>query len=113
MATAVVVHTFDRIPTSRQSVGAFDCTDCSVEFRIVKWSGTPGVVAFCIEHSRLYDLLEGEKARGRCIIFIWRPRMRHERLVDVMQLWTSNAGFNSNCQAAAWQFEAACAVLPF
>jgi hypothetical protein len=65
-----VVHTFDRIPTSRPSAGAFDFTDSWVEFRIVKWCGTPGVVAFCIEHSRLDDLLAGEEARGHCKLIL-------------------------------------------
>jgi hypothetical protein len=69
MATAVVVHTFDSIPKSRPSAGAFDFTDSSVEFRIVKWCGTPGVVAFCIEHSRL-----GEEARGHCKLILHDKR---------------------------------------
>jgi hypothetical protein len=71
MATAVVVHTVDSIPTSRPSAGAFDFIDSSVEFRIVKWSGTPGVIAFCIQHSRLDDLLEGEEARGHCKLILY------------------------------------------
>jgi hypothetical protein len=68
--SGVVFNTFFDIPTSQPSPGAFDFTHDSVAFRSVVWQNTPGVVAFCIEQSRLADLLEGEKARGLCNLIV-------------------------------------------